>query len=101
MKKALAVLGETILMLIVGFAVMLRRPFHVTVVLSRMENSVRQFDVDWVIGVLIVAVVIALIGALLKRFRMFAQPLAIALALTLVLGFAMKFGFRTTDMRMY
>lgn len=101
MKKALAVLAETILMLIVGFAVMLRRPFHITIVLSRMETSVRQFDLDWIIGVLIVAVVIALIGALAKRFRMFAQPLAIAVALTLLLGFAMKFGFRTSDLRMY
>lgn len=101
MKKALAVLGETVLMLIVAFAVMLRRPFGVTIVLARMETSTRQFDVDWVISVLIIAALIAIIGAVMKRFRAVAGPLAIALAITLLIGFAMKFGFRTTDLRAY
>ncbi|MBS1813477.1 MAG: hypothetical protein JSS87_01235 [Acidobacteria bacterium] len=97
MKRTLAVLGEMILMLITALVFMFWRPFHVTFILWQNDTGKRTFQADWIIGVLILALVITGIEALLKRIRIGFPQVAIAFVLTLVIGFVAKFGFTLTN----
>ena len=99
MKRLLAVLGETILMLITALVFMFWHPFHITFILWQNETGRRTFQADWIIGVLILALIILGIEALLKRIRIGFPQVGIAFVLTIVIGFLAKFGFTLTNFR--
>lgn len=97
MKRALIVLGETVLMLMTALVFMFWRPFHITFVLWQNETGKRTFEADWLIGVLLLALVIVGIEALLKHIRAGAPLVAIATVLTVIIGFIAKFGYKLTS----
>lgn len=100
MKRALSIVGQTLLLLFAAvlFGVVLpsvhRSPFHVVHVLSQQGFVRRQFEFDWVIGVLLVYAVLLLIGLAARRLRTSWKSSTIALLLTLAIGFAIKLGFK-------
>lgn len=101
MKRALSVLGQTILLLLaaVVFGIVLpgthHSPFHVVRVLSSQGFQRRQYEFDWLIGVGLVYLLLLLIGVLTKRIRRSWRTSTFALAITLlvVLLFT-KIGFK-------
>jgi len=95
MKLLIAVL-QALLMLIVGVAAMFKRPFGITHVLWRTDTGVRTFEADWVIGVAIVYLLLLGIALLRKRIKVALPWTTLALGLSLLAGFALKLGFKTT-----
>jgi hypothetical protein len=96
MKHVLSALGQTILLLLVGAAVMLWHPLGLSHVLWQSATQRRTFEADWLVAVVGVYLVIVLIEALRKRLRGGLAPATLALALAIALGLAMKFGFKTS-----
>ena len=87
MKQVIAVLWQTGLMVVAAFAGfvagMVVPSIRVQRVLSQTATSIRTYDFNWIIAVLIVFVLLLLLGAILKRFREMAITATIALAITL------------------
>lgn len=96
MKRVLAVLGETVLFLLTGIVFMFWRPFHVTRQLASHTDEARAYQFDWIIGIALVAIAIAVIELMAKRLNRGWPQLVIALAIALALGIALKFGL-TSD----
>jgi ABC-type uncharacterized transport system permease subunit len=87
MKHVIAVLWQTGLMIVAAFcgfvAGMIVPSIRVQRVLSQTATSIRTYDFNWIIAVLIVFVLLLLVGALLKRFREMAITATVALVITL------------------
>lgn len=87
MKQVIAVLWQTGLMVVAAFAGfvagMIVPSIRVQRVLSQTATSIRTYDYNWIIAVLIVFVLLLLLGAILKRFREMAITSTIALVITL------------------
>lgn len=87
MKQVLAVLWQTGLMVVAAFvgfiAGMVVPSIRIQRVVSQTATSIRTYDYNWIIAVLIVFVLLLLLGAILKRFRAMAITASIALVITL------------------
>ena len=95
MKVFIAVL-QALLMLVAGVAAMFWRPFGVTHVLWRTDAGIRTFEFDWVIAVAIVYLLLLGVALLRKRIKTALPWTTLALALSLLAGFTLKLGFKTT-----
>ena len=95
MKVLIAVL-QALLMLVAGVAAMFWRPFGITHTLWRTDSGIRTFELDWVIAVVIVYLLLLVIALLRKRIKVALPWTTLALALSLLAGFALKLGFKTT-----
>jgi hypothetical protein len=94
MKRALAIVLETILFLLLflvgSFLPVFRFPLW-----SVNVSATRYFVLDGPILMLALYAILLLIGALRHCLRSAAVNSTLALVLALILGFAMKFGFAT------
>ena len=97
MKVLIAVL-QALLMLIAGIAAMFWRPFGITHQLWRTDAGIRTFELDWVIAVAIVYLLLLGIALLRKRIKIALPWTSLALGLSLLAGFALKLGFKTTPL---
>lgn len=97
MKRAIAIIVETILFLFVFLAGSLL----VAVPAAHLPNwdvplgANRYFVLDGIVFMFILYVVFLLIGAARHRLRSAVLTSTVAVVLALVLGLAMKFGFAT------
>ena len=97
MKRAIAIILETILFLVVflaGSLLVAVPSAHLpswTITLS----ATRYFVLDGVLFMAILYVLFLLIGAARRRLRSAVLSSTVAVVLALVLGLAMKFGFAT------
>ena len=87
MKRVIAVLWQTGLMVVAAFAGfvagMVVPSIRIQRVVSQTATSIRTYDYNWIIAVVIVFVLLLLLGAILKRFREMAITASIALVITL------------------
>jgi len=85
MKRALSILGQTILLLLTAVAGMLAHPFHLIRVLSQQGFTRRQYEFDWLVSVAIAYTLFLLIGLLTRRIRTSWIGTTAALLLTLLI----------------
>ena len=87
MKTVIAVLWQTGLMVIAAFAGfvagMVVPAIRVQHVLHQTATSIRTYDFNWIIAVVLVYLVLLLVGAARKRVREVALTATIALVITL------------------
>ena len=84
MKRALAILGQIILLYGTAIAGMLLRPFHVTHVIAQQGYTRRQYEFDWLLCDGILLLVLLLIGVIARRIRSSWINTTIAFVLTVV-----------------
>lgn len=101
MKQLFSIIWQAVLLYLaalVGFVTGVAKPaLRVTRVLSRTPATVRTYDFDWVIAVLLVYALLLLVSAARKRVR--ANWLSTTIALLLVLAGVVLFtqlGLRET-----
>jgi hypothetical protein len=97
MKRAIAIILETILFLFVflaGSLLVAVPAAHLPTWDVRLSGA-RYFVLDGIIFMLILYVLFLLIGAARHRLRSAVLTSTVAVVLALVLGLAMKFGFAT------
>jgi hypothetical protein len=95
MRKAIIILLQFFLFLIVFGAFSLFPPFHIEHVLSTTPTGTRMFIADGLLIALVVYLFIVLIELLMKRLRVSAPWTTIAFVFAAIVGFMMKFGFLT------
>ncbi len=97
MKRAIAIILETILFLFVFLAGSLLMAVPSAHLPSWEVNlsGTRYFVLDGVVFMFVLYLVFLLIGAARHRLRSAALTSTVAVVLALVLGLAMKFGFAT------
>jgi hypothetical protein len=95
MKKAIAIILQFFLFLIIFGAFSLFPPFDVEHILGTTPAGTRIFIVDGLLLAFAVYVLILLIELLTKRLRVSAPLTTLAFILAAVLGLIMKFGFLT------
>ncbi len=104
MKRALSIALQTVLLLVIAvvFGVVLpglhRSPFHVVHVLSQQGFLRRQYEFDWLIAVVLGYLLFLLIGLVARRIRTSWVGSTLALALTLIVGVLLKFGFKEVNL---
>ena len=95
MKKAIIIILQFFLFLIVFGAFSLFPPFHIEHVLSTTPTGTRIFIADGLLIAFVVYLLIVLIELLMKRLRVSAPWTTIAFVFAAIVGFMMKFGFLT------
>src|ERR1700761_7775468 len=89
MKQVLSIVGQTILLFLAalgGFVAGVAVPsLRVTHVLSRTATTIRTYDYDWIIAVVLVYLIFLLIGVVRKRIQTSWITSTVALVLTIVL----------------
>ena len=95
MKKAIAIILQFFLFLIVFGAFSLFPPFHVEHVLGTTPAGTRIFIADGLLLAFAACALILLIELLTKRLRISAPLTTLAFVLAAILGLIMKFGFLT------
>ncbi len=95
MKKALSIVLQTILLLVVYAAGSFLPPFHIMRTLVSAPDATRFFVWDGIMLMLAVYILILLIEAARKRLRTSATGSTVALVLATILGLAAKLGFIT------
>lgn len=87
MRHVLAVLWQTGLMVIAAFAGfvagMIMPGIRVQRVVQQTATTIRTYDFNWVIAVVVVFLLLLLLGALRKRFRETALTATFALIITI------------------
>lgn len=87
MKNTIAILWQTGLMVIAAFAGfvagMIAPAIRVQRILHQTATTIRTYDFNWIIAVVIVYVLLLTIGAARKRFRDTVLTATIALLITL------------------
>jgi hypothetical protein len=95
MKRAIAIILETILMLVVFFVGSILPEFHILPMWSVPVGTNHIFVLDGLLLMLVVDALIVLIGLARKRLFVTLTNSTLALLLALALGLAMKFGFKS------
>jgi hypothetical protein len=95
MKRALSIVLQVILFLAVSFLGIILAGINVLPTLSVSIGPSRVFVYDGLLLMLAAYVFILLVEVLLKRLRIAWLNSTIAAVLALILGLAMKFGFKT------
>ena len=95
MKKAIIIILQFFLFLIVFGAFSLFPPFHIEHVLSTTPTGTRIFIADGLLIAFVVYLLMVLIELLMKRLRVSAPWTTIAFVFAAIVGFMMKFGFLT------
>ena len=95
MKKALSIVLQTILLLVVYAAGSFLPPFHIMRTLVSTPDAARFFVWDGILLMFAVYILILLIEAARKRLRTSATGSTIALVLAAILGLTAKLGFIT------
>jgi len=95
MKKAIIIILQFFLFLIVFGAFSLFPPFHIEHVLSTTPTGTRIFIADGLLIAFVVYLLAVLIELLMKRLRVSAPWTTIAFVFAAIVGFMMKFGFLT------
>jgi hypothetical protein len=95
MKRVLSVVLQFILFLAVFFAGWVLAGFNILPTLSISVGAGRVFVYDGVLLMFALYVLILLIAAARKRIHSAWPNSTVALALALILGLAMKFGFKS------
>jgi len=94
-KKAISILLQTILLLIVFAIGSFLHPFNLRQVLAAAPGPARFFYWDGIVMMVMIYVVLLLIAVLRKRLAASAPLSTIALAIAAILGLLAKFGFVT------
>lgn len=95
MKRAIAVVLETILFLAAFLVGSFLPVFHFFPLWSINISATRYFVLDGPVLMLALYVLLLLLGAARRRLSSAVATSTLALVLALVLGLAMKFGFAT------
>lgn len=95
MKSVLSIALQFLLFLAVSFLGLILTGINVLPTLSVPMGTGRVFVYDGLLLMLAVYLLVLLTEAALKRIRTAWQNTTIALALALILGLAMKFGFKS------
>jgi hypothetical protein len=95
MKKAIAVILQLIVFLLVFLAGSFFPPFHLQHILAATPTEIHIFIADGLVLMFLLYAVIILIEALTKRLRTAAPWSTLAVILAAILGLMMKFGFLT------
>jgi len=95
MKKAISIIIQLLLFLLVFGAFSLFPPFHIEHVLGAAPSGTRIFIIDGLLLTLAVYLLIVLVEFLRKRLRTAGPLTTVAFIFAIILGLLMKFGFLT------
>jgi hypothetical protein len=95
MKKVVVAVLQLILFLIVFFVGSIFPPFHFEHVLIATPGATRVFIEDGLLLTLVLYIIIVAVQVFRKRLRVSTPWTTLALALAIVFGLMMKFGFLT------
>ncbi|HVG26457.1 MAG TPA: hypothetical protein VM865_02540 [Acidobacteriaceae bacterium] len=95
MKRAVVILGETVLFLALFFIGSFLPVFHLLPLWSIDVNPARYFVLDGPLLMLLLYTLLLILGGIRRRLSMAAITATAALVFAVVLGLAMKFGFAT------
>ena len=99
MKRAVAVLGQSILFFLVAVVGMLWRPLHVTHVIAQQGYTRRQYEFDWLLCDGVLCLLLLLIGLIARRIRSGWISTTVAFVLTvLVIVLFTRIGYKDADL---
>lgn len=101
MKRVLVGVAQVVPMLVVGVAAMLWHPSKTSFMLWQSATERRTFEPDWLAAVVLVYLLILGAEALRKRLQSGLPLATISLAVALVVGFVLKFGYKLIDTTHY